>query len=448
MLHFPRGEKYVALLRQAAEPAAAAALDAERARLRALVRAQLAEAALLGDADEGAALAARQGLAHPAGAPDPSTWPRQAAGAPGDAAAEDVGGAPSSLAVGGGSGALREAPGHDGSGGAEEARTCVDPEPGPGRDGKRRRVGQLAAVPTGQPARDSVRPSGATHGQPSESSKRREFGGTAADETGPGSGFALPGADAGALGASDDFFLDVEDADAHAEAAGEPPEPLGNRVSADAGSAPAGQHEGVAAGGSAPRLVNGSVARRAPADPAAGSPASKAGSRGGRAGSFSAKLGPLAGKVRPRGAPHSAAREAMRRRAPAPGAAGQSGRPGSRPAGAPESFALDARRSAGQSAQPAPAEPRGAGRKGPARGRPAGGGKLRKLPPAGEAFAAAPQRAGADAARLPQPAAAGTAHAGGVGMAPGLVPSPGRPGAPAEAPRRTRAEGGRKRRRK
>ncbi|KAK9825690.1 hypothetical protein WJX81_004393 [Elliptochloris bilobata] len=46
VLHFPRGEKYVALLKPAADPAAAAALQAERARLRALVRAQLAEAAL------------------------------------------------------------------------------------------------------------------------------------------------------------------------------------------------------------------------------------------------------------------------------------------------------------------------------------------------------------------------------------------------------------------
>ena len=43
VLHFPRGEKYVSVLKPAADPAAAGALDAERARLRALVRAQQAE---------------------------------------------------------------------------------------------------------------------------------------------------------------------------------------------------------------------------------------------------------------------------------------------------------------------------------------------------------------------------------------------------------------------
>ena len=58
MVHFPRGEKYVSLLKQAEEPAAQAALEAERRRLRALVARQLAEAALLAEADEGAALQA------------------------------------------------------------------------------------------------------------------------------------------------------------------------------------------------------------------------------------------------------------------------------------------------------------------------------------------------------------------------------------------------------
>ena len=454
MLHFPRGEKYVSLLRQAAEPGAAAALDAERARLRLLVRAQLAEAALLGDADEGAALAARQGLAHPAGASDPPTWPGHAPGAPGGAAAsENVGGAPGGLAAGGASGALRAAPGDDGSGGAGEARAHSDPEPGPGRSGKRRRVSQLAMRSAEQPARDSVRPSGVVHGQPSEFAKRRRLGGTAADEPGQGPGFALPGPSASGLGASDDFFLDVEDADPHAEAAGKPSEPFGGRIPADAGSAPAGQHEGGPAGRSAPHEPGGTAARRAPqcrapADPDAGSPASQAGSMGGRAGRSGAKRGAPAGKLRPMGASHSAAREAMRRRAQAPGAVGRSGLPGSGPAGPPGAPPLDARRSAGQSAQPALAEPRGAGPTGPARGRSAGGGKPRKLSLAGKAFAAAPQRAGADAGRLPKAAAAGAAQAGGAGVAPGLGPNPGRPGAPAEAPRRTRAEGGRKRRRK
>ncbi|PSC71107.1 rRNA-processing EFG1 [Micractinium conductrix] len=73
VLHFPKGEKYVAVLRDAEDPAAQAQVAAERARLRALVKRQLAEAALLGEADEGAgraAAGARGALAGAAAAAD------------------------------------------------------------------------------------------------------------------------------------------------------------------------------------------------------------------------------------------------------------------------------------------------------------------------------------------------------------------------------------------
>lgn len=59
VLHFPKGEKYVSLLKDAPESADQARLEAERARLRALVRQQLAEAALVAEADEGRSLARR-----------------------------------------------------------------------------------------------------------------------------------------------------------------------------------------------------------------------------------------------------------------------------------------------------------------------------------------------------------------------------------------------------
>jgi hypothetical protein len=55
--HFPKGEKYVALLRDAQDPAAQQHVEQERARLRALVAQQLAEQAAVTEADEGAALA-------------------------------------------------------------------------------------------------------------------------------------------------------------------------------------------------------------------------------------------------------------------------------------------------------------------------------------------------------------------------------------------------------
>ena len=54
VLHFPRGEKYVSLLRDAAADDAdgQAHLDAERQRLRTLVKRQLAESAVITEADE------------------------------------------------------------------------------------------------------------------------------------------------------------------------------------------------------------------------------------------------------------------------------------------------------------------------------------------------------------------------------------------------------------
>eukprot|EP00887_Chlorella_sp_A99_P007649 scaffold20.g7649.t1 len=63
VLHFPKGEKYVSLLKDAQGAEAQARLDAERARLRALVATQLVEAALVGEADEGRSLAAHAGAA-------------------------------------------------------------------------------------------------------------------------------------------------------------------------------------------------------------------------------------------------------------------------------------------------------------------------------------------------------------------------------------------------
>ena len=53
VMHFPKGERYVSILKEAAEPEAQVALLAERARLRKLVKHQLAETAMIADADEG-----------------------------------------------------------------------------------------------------------------------------------------------------------------------------------------------------------------------------------------------------------------------------------------------------------------------------------------------------------------------------------------------------------
>lgn len=56
--YFPRGERYVSLLRDADDPAGQARLEAERARLRALVRRQVADLAMLTQPDEGVGAAA------------------------------------------------------------------------------------------------------------------------------------------------------------------------------------------------------------------------------------------------------------------------------------------------------------------------------------------------------------------------------------------------------
>lgn len=57
VLHFPKGERYVSILKDAAEPDAQAKLDAERIRLKAVIKHQLAESAMLTEADEGLGLA-------------------------------------------------------------------------------------------------------------------------------------------------------------------------------------------------------------------------------------------------------------------------------------------------------------------------------------------------------------------------------------------------------
>lgn len=58
VLHFPKGERYVSLFKQAETPEAQQQLVAQRLRLRQLVLLQLQEAAAIAEADEGAALAA------------------------------------------------------------------------------------------------------------------------------------------------------------------------------------------------------------------------------------------------------------------------------------------------------------------------------------------------------------------------------------------------------
>lgn len=58
VLHFPKGERYVSILKETAEPQAQANLDAERTRLKAVIKLQLAESAMLTEADEGLGQAA------------------------------------------------------------------------------------------------------------------------------------------------------------------------------------------------------------------------------------------------------------------------------------------------------------------------------------------------------------------------------------------------------
>ena len=60
VLHFPKGEKYVSVLKTVEDPEAQRVIAAERERLRGLVHRQMAEAAMLAEPDEGAALLAQQ----------------------------------------------------------------------------------------------------------------------------------------------------------------------------------------------------------------------------------------------------------------------------------------------------------------------------------------------------------------------------------------------------
>lgn len=56
VIHFPKGEKYVSLLKDADTPEAQTRLEEERTRLKKLVKLQLAEMALVAEADEGRSL--------------------------------------------------------------------------------------------------------------------------------------------------------------------------------------------------------------------------------------------------------------------------------------------------------------------------------------------------------------------------------------------------------
>lgn len=60
VMHFPKGEKYVSILKSCDNPEAQAALDAERHRLKVIVRKRMAEEALIAEADEGRSLLAAE----------------------------------------------------------------------------------------------------------------------------------------------------------------------------------------------------------------------------------------------------------------------------------------------------------------------------------------------------------------------------------------------------
>lgn len=57
VLHFPKEEKYISIIQTPEDPTAAAAVLAQIARLKTIVRSRLRDGALLADADEGASLA-------------------------------------------------------------------------------------------------------------------------------------------------------------------------------------------------------------------------------------------------------------------------------------------------------------------------------------------------------------------------------------------------------
>lgn len=60
VVSFPKGEKYVSLLRNAEDPEAQKVLEAERKRIRAKVQQQLADIAMISQADEGLPQASHQ----------------------------------------------------------------------------------------------------------------------------------------------------------------------------------------------------------------------------------------------------------------------------------------------------------------------------------------------------------------------------------------------------
>ncbi|DBA99881.1 TPA: hypothetical protein ACH3X1_013769 [Trebouxia sp. C0004] len=53
VMHFPKGERYVSIVKEAADAEAQTKLESERKRLKAMIRHQLAESAMLAEADEG-----------------------------------------------------------------------------------------------------------------------------------------------------------------------------------------------------------------------------------------------------------------------------------------------------------------------------------------------------------------------------------------------------------
>lgn len=61
VLNFPKGEKYVSILRDATDPVAQQHLESERQRLREIIKKQLAEEALLAEPDEGRTLVNNHG---------------------------------------------------------------------------------------------------------------------------------------------------------------------------------------------------------------------------------------------------------------------------------------------------------------------------------------------------------------------------------------------------
>ena len=69
VLHFPQGEKYVSVVKQADTAEAQAVLESERSRLRGLIAQQLTEAAMLAEPDEGNSLRAAWAHAPPVSMP-------------------------------------------------------------------------------------------------------------------------------------------------------------------------------------------------------------------------------------------------------------------------------------------------------------------------------------------------------------------------------------------